>query len=90
MSDTILIVRKGRRYIPIRVDADANSVDATLSKRAAKLTGCSGAFVNGTGERAVRELLRKDLESFDSITALRESFEFDSVSFKRAAGYDVR
>jgi len=86
----IYIVRKRSKFVPVEVKISANTVEATLSKHAARVSGCTAAFVRGIGERSVRELLRSDLEGFDSIRALRESFEYvDRVDFERRPEFDI-
>ena len=86
----IVIVRKGSKFVPVIVREDRNTVEAALSKHAARASGCTAAFVRGTGERSIRELLRADVDGLDSIRALRESFEHvERVTFERRPEFDV-
>lgn len=90
MSTTVYIIRKRSKFVPVVVDVRANQVRASLSKNAAKLTGCTAAFESGIGERAVRALVSRDVDGLDSIRALRESFDFvDDVIFERRPEFDV-
>jgi hypothetical protein len=89
MSTTVYIIRKRSKFVPVIVDIRANQVRASLSKHAARISGCTTAYETGVGERSVRALLSRDVDGFDSIRALRESVEFDRVEFERRPEFDT-
>lgn len=85
---TVVIVKKSRRFVPVELDIAKGQVRAALSKHGARRAGSTIAYVGGVGSAAIRNLLTHDVETYDSIRALKEAFSGEAVTFHRIAEHD--